>query len=567
MLIRSATIDRRQPARNQSFALAILYLVFITFWLASCLNLVAQETQPAADGPQPAVDKLPYDSEDIAKEFQMPRDPGEDASKDDQRAYRTQAREIRERIRNAERSIKTALTGSGNLAGVEGGFENFMRGYVFPRMTQTDNETLSTLGEIRKDFINDYLSDDVLGSERQQVITITIPAMQAILENAGGKNYHEAARLNAILLLGMIDAQPASRNNNTFPTASPQAFQILVDVFTGDKYPPFLKIGALAGIQRQVEIDYMQGQPQLPNRNQISQEAIRILQAPVTTDADYWLKRRSLQVLGYLGDVGPNGTVLTEISTIAADDNENKWLRFDAITALGNLKYDASVKALAQEVPVTVARYMAEMLDFGSTELKNKLNDLITKNLLFEDLDLIKQGNADQEKAGRGGNRGSGIGSGGGAGLTGDDPLPGAKDPAKKLDLGPRVELANYHLNDARLKAKVIAYTAKKTISTASLADFVDKSFVDNLNAELDTLIAEADIGIKNLDEEEPLFNPDDLEAVAKAKKADTIKMAELFADYAKRIYGMIPEKPVAAKADTAEPAKPAEDPLPNGGN
>ena len=73
----------------------------------------------------------------------------------------------------------------------------------------------------------------------------------------------------------------------------------------------------------------------------------------------------------------------------------------NAITALGNLKYDASVKALAQEVPVTVARYMAEMLDFGSTELKNKLNDLITKNLLFEDLDLIKQGNADQEKAGR----------------------------------------------------------------------------------------------------------------------------------------------------------------------
>ena len=59
--------------------------------------------------------------------------------------------------------------------------------------------------------------------------------------------------------------------------------------------------------------------------------------------------------------------------------------------------------------------------------------------------------------------------------------------------------------------------------------------------------------------EEEPLFNPDDLEAVAKAKKADTIKMAELFADYAERIYGIIPEKPVAAKADTAEPAKPAE--------
>jgi hypothetical protein len=570
MLIRSATFDRYQQQSNTKVARELLFLVSaILIWLACGLTLAAQEAQPAGDNAQPAAVNKAYDAIEIAKEFLMPPDLDDSASRDEQRANRTQQREVRDRIRAAERSIKSALEGSGNLAAVEGGFENFMQGYVFPRMTQTDRETLSTLGEIRDDFINDYLSENVLGGARQQVMAITIPAMQAIFENAGGKNYHEAVRLNAILLLGMIDAQPASRDNSSFPSPPPQVFDYLVDVFTGTKYPAYLKIGALTGIQRQVEIDHMRGQPQLPSRDRISQEAVRILQTPAATDAEYWLQRRSLQTLGYLGEVGSDGAILAEIIKIADDNNQKKWLRFDAITALGELKYDASVADQAKEVPVTVARYTAEMLDSESTAVKNKLNDLIVKNLLFEDLDLQKKGNADQSKGGGRSDRGGGIGAGGGSSPVGDDAPPGAGSSGplggSKVELGPRVELANYHLNDARLKVKVLAFTARKVISTPSLATFVDKPFVESLSKELDTLIVDSDVGIKDLDETEIGIDPTDANALAKAEKANTIKMVELFADYANRISSMIPEKPMAAKADSA--AAPAEDPLSKGNN
>lgn len=571
MLIRSAILDLGRQRRNQSIGLAILYLFAITLCLASGLTIVAQEVQPAVgnNAQQAASPPNKPDSLEFAKDFLMPSEPSVNATRDEQRAYKAEARSVRDRIRTAERAIKTALEGNGNLSAVEGGFENFMQGYVFPSMTQTDNETLSRLGEIRDDFIGDYLSDDVLGSARQQVIGITVPAMEAIFENAGGKNYHDAVRLNAILLLGMIDAQPASRDNSSLPTPVPPVFDYLVDVFAGNKYPTYLKIGALAGIQRQVEIDHMRGQPQLPSRDRISQEALRILQSPANDDAEYWLQRRSLQVLGYLGDVGPNGSILAEISKIAADTTQKKWLRFDAIAALGNLKYDASVADQAKDVPVIVARFTAEMLGSESTTIKNKLDDLITKNLLFEDINLQKKGNADQEKGGQNRDRGSGIGAGGSA-LAGDGPTGGGGGTrgGSGIDLGPRVELANYQLNDARLQVKVIAYMAKKIVSAPSLAGFEDKSFVGDLTGLLDQLIIDADVGIKNLDDKEPDIDPDDEQAVAKAKKANTIKMVELLADYASRINDMLPEKPVAAAAGPAEPAtSPEAPPVSKGGN
>ena len=125
----------------------------------------------------------------------------------------------------------------------------------------------------------------------------------------------------------------------------------------------------------------------------------------------------------------------------------------------------------------------------------------------------------------------------------------------KEIDLGPRVEIATYHLNNSRQKVKVVAYTAKQTLSSDSLKALVDAALVAKLDQELQNFIIDSDVGIKDLgapelelDEDDPLYE----EKLKAAKKTNTLKMSDLYAAAARDILRLLPADPADAADDAS---------------
>lgn len=539
-LIRFTSID--DSKRRKIIIAGAWILASCILMMSMCVSLAAQ--QPAAQAEEVQTMKF-ADAYDMTKpELQ------EKASetKEESRARRAKLKEVRDRIRAAEKQIKFALEGSGDISSVSNTFNAFMPGYVFARMTQTDKETLATLGEIREEFIDDYLSEKVRGGARQRVIQTTVPVLQTIVN---GDKFDRAVRLNAVLTLGMIDSTPASRRTDTLPQPSADALRVLTQVFTSD-VPVVLKIGALSGIQRHAEIDHLRTQSQMAGVNTIVNEALSIVQGRGTgsdnwpPEGKYWLKRRCIQVLGFLGQ---SEAVVDELVKIAADKDESKWSRFDAIAALGKMKLTGVDAQKVANVPKIVGEFVADSLEFESVDLKEKLDNLIATNILYDDVDLVKEGNADSGN--RRPKRNIGLGM-----PTGGEDAGSSEDEKDEIDLGPRVEIPTYHLNNARRKVKIIAYTAKRTLESDSLKPLVDAVLVAKLTTELGDFINSSDVGIIDLDEEPFSLDEDDPryeEKLKEAQKPNTLKMAEFYGASAKDIRRLF-----ASANQNAVPGKPA---------
>lgn len=518
---------------------ASLWLITATLLvLSSCLFASAQQA------PDPSEAKRPIDSLPIAKEYDYKTvDPN--LAKREKRAAQ---RVIRDKIRSDAKAIKTALQG-GNVSSVSS-FSNYLSGYVLAKMTQTDKETLSKLGKLRDDFVDDFLGERVTSASRRAVIEQSFPILRQIVENAGNKNYHAAVRLNAIYAIGSLHRSPGERSSGRLPSLSPNSMNYLTSVFIDENRPEFLRIGALACLEEQARLDRFRPQAELANRGQISQAASKIAQAPASSSGAYWMKRRAVRTIGWLGQGGS----VDLLKSIAADKTEKRMLRYDAMEALGNLNYAAVAGAKAKEVPQVVAGFVADALEEESKGLLDKWNDLIEKNILYGDVDLVAVGT--KKTGGRRGGGGS-IGAGGGAGaLEGGGGGPVQNE--EEVEIGPKVEIANFRLNDSRRIIKIIANTAKNVISTNSLATHVDAAQVSNMKSALEDLIDESDIGIKNLDEDEKKLDPEDLEAIAEAKKPDTHKLSEKFAEYATIIREFDPSAKEAAFDEAAPDAQPA---------
>ena len=112
-------------------------------------------------------------------------------------------------------------------------------------LDSTDPESISQLGDMRKSFLKDFLDSDYPPASRQLIINqITIPKLQSIIDG----NYHNGVRMNAVVLLGLLNE--VEGNSRVLPLPSTRAYPVLVSIVTGPNYPAFLKVGALAGVQR-----------------------------------------------------------------------------------------------------------------------------------------------------------------------------------------------------------------------------------------------------------------------------------------------------------------------------
>ncbi len=365
--------------------------------------------------------------------------------------------------KNDRKAVVEALAGSGNMSVVE----PFFREFLFPYLTQTDDDVVASFGSIRKDFLKDFLSQRVTGANRKQVVDLATGGLKKIAEG----NYNPAARLNAVVMISMMDLSDG--DSATLPQPNPDATTYLVSLLENNGVPLYLKVGAISGLVRITEILGASNGGNSADLKALSTFAVSVLSNQATgqdqweTDGSQWMMRRCVQVLGNLQNAGSNGDIAQTINNVITDSKLPIWIRADAVDALGKLT-NIPAAALPTSIDNVIA-FTGDALDREAIAIYKKVEEYVGRSLLFDDVYLIDplgkntQSKATQQNQGNSGGK-AGGGKMPGGGMPGGGMPGGAAGQDEIKVTKSEFDLPNYSLNMFRRQAKGYLYYSHRTL-------------------------------------------------------------------------------------------------------
>ena len=185
-------------------------------------------------------------------------------------------------IRLGENKVKEVQSTGGDIT-ANAETRKFLEEYTFPSMTQTDADTLSSLGAKRDNFLNIYMR--VTGGTRANLLDFTIEKLQAYSLDS---TLHPSARVNAIVLMKLLTDRPLTRQQA--PVASANAFKALLSIFSGTdpkKNPEFVRVAAMSGILYQLDLNSKSGQTVDPAaKTKLLAKATELMAAPADRKKD-----------------------------------------------------------------------------------------------------------------------------------------------------------------------------------------------------------------------------------------------------------------------------------------
>ena len=174
-------------------------------------------------------------------------------------------------------------------------------------------------------------------------------------------NFHPAVRYNAMLAIGDMHLAMANRRAKIEPW--PMAFDPMLKMMSSTKYPEYMRVAAMIGVEKHATPDRNEGAKQL-----IAADLIKILEAPTTartSDGERWMKRRAADILGKLESAGPRGSNVAALDKALADRGGDLQLRCAAAGAISRMKTAALGEVDANELVTHVA---ALLQDAGQRE-------------------------------------------------------------------------------------------------------------------------------------------------------------------------------------------------------
>ena len=361
---------------------------------------------------------------------------------------------------------------------------------------------------------------------------------------------------------------------------------------TATTTPDFLRVAALAGIQRHVELDAIfPGQIPGQQKDALLAEFQKVLDKTESDPVTYWLKRRAMQTTGFIASANSTDTIIKAIK----DPKAGIWLKLDAIDGLFKVNKETALpEAKSAEASLAIIEFLAEAIKKESTDIDNAVSKLVFDNILQQNKDLLTTGTNYSDDAAAsvgafgGGDSGGGLGGGrggggpglgggmgggmGGPGLgggLGDGPgggMGGGRGGIQSTDSIDRVELPTFQLNVIRRRLKALAYIGKNTLGgddgekglVKSISDEATKKIVTGTITELDNLLKESNAGIIDLSED-----PEDPNPGADPKPTITQQLVDASADVARELDSLlgkpgepVGDAPAAGEAPAAEPEK-----------
>jgi hypothetical protein len=225
-------------------------------------------------------------------------------------------------------------------------FDTFYKTYALARWTQigqkkTNNlaqlptfrtELTNQLRQARSGEVHDHLNDLAL----------------QYLEKTAKDNCHPTVRVNAMLMIGSLNAVEGSQTK-----ALESALPVLLSAVDDKQQIAPVKIAALVGINHHVA----QGvnNPQMQNRILATMLGLVASDPADSEDAGrQWMRMQAVDILGLLGMPGNNNQVVQALSAVVGDEKAKLSLRCAAAEALGkiNIAPTGNVNAVALAKPL-----------------------------------------------------------------------------------------------------------------------------------------------------------------------------------------------------------------------
>jgi hypothetical protein len=281
-----------------------------------------------------------------------------------------------EALKGIARKVTQINNGELPLAQEESVYDKYYTMYLFAKMTQTDEKSLANLPRERTALMRNHIRNIRRQEVHDHLVQLTFRSMKDIAT----KNYHPAARYNAMLIIGDLNSkEPVLGASASLPLPYAEARDLMIAELLNPKQIDAVRVAALLGILRHVDINAHSTQ-QYPAAvrqgivNQILPIALdRKIPADRSEEGHAWIRGRALEILAALGQAGFDNRIVQAINTIVADPKETLSVRIAAASSLGRLNLSAGANVSGEEI----ARNLANLAVQGTRELLAQLDEEI----------------------------------------------------------------------------------------------------------------------------------------------------------------------------------------------
>lgn len=462
-------------------------MVRMTYFATLLLVVVCGESSKRAYGnlQDQTYDVMPYAAKYVMPEEEVvEEDPYE---LNERKKPRSPASRTVERVRKEDLTKAIASLASGQLTEAD----TFAKEFLFPQMTQPAQ--LSELGNLRNLFLNRFLNASSGASRRQFIEQTCLPILKKIAEG----NYHPAARLNAVLLIGGLNDVDANTSERKAPVPNAQAVDYLLSLAESPDTPEFLRVGAMTGLHRLATFQAAENRTDAGPSARIFRIALAIMQNAFpgqdrwSSEVNYWLKRRSAQILGLLKNKGPNNEAVVALQETLKKEDLEPLLRQDVMIALREMKVEGDAARATLDSVISLA---AKVLEDEAKSIRSLIEEYVSISLLLDDSYLIDGAAFQKSSVGRD------KPAAGAGGLEGgnEGPAQSQKQSGKKEGF----DLPNYAINTIRRRLKSSLYHLHKTLSSEALQQGLsaeDKQRVNKARRIIEVAIRDTDIGLVDL--------------------------------------------------------------------
>ncbi len=269
--------------------------------------------------------------------------------------------------------------------------QNYYSRYYFPLLTYPKNigDWPKTRVNLTRTLAATNLQTPPLLQVHDFLVEVVYQSMLPLIRG----NYHPAVRCNAMLLLGSLNSQDPLFVGDAKRPPVPliKSLGVMLSELGNPQQIDGVRAAALVGILRHVEIDRQlaDGERRLAEGNRdaaIADAMLKLVnekQAPEgRTQAGHdWMRRRAIEILGYLGSPGQNNSVVAGLDGLLTDNKAPVSLRCAAAEAMGRLRLPANAgikisdaaKKLATVAVFACQKEIQRVEDQETREAKDKL--------------------------------------------------------------------------------------------------------------------------------------------------------------------------------------------------
>lgn len=146
--------------------------------------------------------------------------------------------------------VEAAIWNPAGIGGAQADVDNYLRGFFFPSMTQTNPNALAEIANLRDRLFKQYISRAGNGATQEYLIGETFKFARGMARN----NFHPAVRYNAALILGDLSSKVSDPQ-----VPLKQATEELLELVEQEQFnkipvPESVKLGAVLGLERHARL-------------------------------------------------------------------------------------------------------------------------------------------------------------------------------------------------------------------------------------------------------------------------------------------------------------------------